>query len=234
MQTQPWNEDLLDYLANYLVESSYDLKAVLRLIASSNVYGARSEIVGEEVTSGGYQFAGRRAHRMTAEQFVDAVWQITGASPGKFDAPIVRGKLDREKLQQVELKGQWIWGSHKATTSRAPAGEQLIFRTELRVPSAIRSGVAVLTVDNSFDLYINRRKVASGKDWTKTQVVPLAKLLKVQQDDADPANQMWLWLAMLDQVRILLGCSSKQESSLMMVRNSHSLRMPTGPTVRKR
>ena len=190
MQTQPWNEDLLDYLANFLVESDYDLKAVLRLIATSNVYGARSEIVGEEVTSGGYQFAGRRAHRMTAEQFVDAVWQITGASPGKFDAPIVRGKVDREELEKVELQGEWIWGQSQSNDKQAPAGEQLIFRTELRVPSAIRSGVAVLTVDNSFDLYINRRKVASGNDWTKTQVVPLAKLLKVQQDDADPANQI--------------------------------------------
>ncbi len=190
MHTEPWNEDLLDYLANHLVESGYDLKAVLRLIATSNVYGARSEVLSEDATSGEYQFAGRRAHRMTAEQFIDAVWQLTGASPAKFDAPIVRGKVDRAKLTQVELQGEWIWGQSQSDGKQAAAGEQLVFRTELRVPSTIRSGVAVLTVDNSFDLYINRRKVASGNEWTKVQIVPLAKLLKVQKDDSEPANQI--------------------------------------------
>ena len=30
--------------------------------------------------------------RATAEQFVDTVWQLTGAAPQKIDAPVVRGK----------------------------------------------------------------------------------------------------------------------------------------------
>src|SRR5690606_26986131 len=32
MQSEPWNEDLLDALANHLSDSEYNLKSVLRLI----------------------------------------------------------------------------------------------------------------------------------------------------------------------------------------------------------
>ena len=38
MHHQPWNEGLLEYLAGYLVEKEYDLKAVLRHIATSQAY----------------------------------------------------------------------------------------------------------------------------------------------------------------------------------------------------
>lgn len=91
MHTEPWNADLLDYLANHLVEQEYDLKAVLRLIATSDAYQSRSEVLdGDPATETNYVYAGRRAKRMTAEQFIDSVWQLTGAAPSQFDAPIQR------------------------------------------------------------------------------------------------------------------------------------------------
>jgi hypothetical protein len=79
MSTEPWNEDLLDLLANHLVDSNYDLKAVMRLIATSRTYQSRSEVRGEE--NGPYVFRGPVRKRMTAEQFLDSIRSITGVWP---------------------------------------------------------------------------------------------------------------------------------------------------------
>ena len=190
MHTEPWSEDLLDYLANHLVDSGYDLKSVLRLIATSSVYGASSEVLNGDAESKEDTFVGRRAHRMTAEQFMDAVWQLTGAAPATIDAPVVRGQAGPQAAGEVDLQGEWIWGQSQADGKPAPAGETLVFRTELRVPMPIKTGVAVLTVDNAFDLYINRRQVVSGDEWSKPQTVALTKWLKVQKNDTEPSNQI--------------------------------------------
>ncbi len=179
MHTRPWDEDLLDYLANYLVEQDYDLKAVLRLIATSKAYGARSEFsVDRPVSESEYVFVGPRAKRMTAEQFVDSVWQLTGAAPTTFDAPIIRGKLDAEAVSSIELQGQWIWGD-SARAGKIPAGgEQLVFRKQIELPSPVALGAAVVTADNALEMYIGRRLVVSSEDWNRVQSVPMSGLLK--------------------------------------------------------
>ncbi len=79
MDTEPWNEDLLDYLANHLVESGYDIKSVLRLIATSKIYQAKSEVLDQETSP--YIFRGPVRKRMTAEQFIDGVRSVTGVWP---------------------------------------------------------------------------------------------------------------------------------------------------------
>ncbi len=184
MHTRPWNEDLLDYLAEYLVENRYDLKEVLRLIATSNAYRSRSETSLERISSNEYVYAGRRAKRMTAEQFVDAIWTLTGAAPLKFDAPIVRGK-DTQKPEdgEFELKGQWIWGESAAGGKAPPGGEQIVFRKQIELPSEVESGVMVVTADNAFEMYIGRRKVAASQEWSQLQSVPLRGLLKKGKND---------------------------------------------------
>ncbi|MED5284510.1 MAG: DUF1549 domain-containing protein, partial [Planctomycetota bacterium] len=48
MGTQPWNEDLLDYLAVRFVEDGYDLRKLISLIMTSEAYQSRSEILTEE------------------------------------------------------------------------------------------------------------------------------------------------------------------------------------------
>ena len=76
-----WSEDLLDHLAGFLVESGYDLRATLAHIATSDAYAA-AVVDGAAVDADGeYRFGGPRAKRMTAEQFVDAVWTLTGTGP---------------------------------------------------------------------------------------------------------------------------------------------------------
>lgn len=179
MHTQPWNEDLLDFLAEYLVDNQYDLKSVLRLIATSDAYATRSEILSDDPNNESqYVYRGRRAKRLTAEQFVDAIWQLTGTAPTQFDAPVIRGTADPDLAKQLQLRGQWIWGSSAADGNVPPAGEQLVFRKTISLPDAVTSGAALVTADNSFELFIARRRIASGDDWSRPQTVALAPHLK--------------------------------------------------------
>jgi hypothetical protein len=81
MQTEPWSADLLDYLAIHLAENNYDLKATLRLIVTSHAYQSRAAALEEQPAGPQYVYSGPIAKRMTAEQFVDALWKIAGTAP---------------------------------------------------------------------------------------------------------------------------------------------------------
>ncbi|MEX0716644.1 MAG: PSD1 and planctomycete cytochrome C domain-containing protein [Planctomycetaceae bacterium] len=87
MHTEPWSADLLDHLAVHLAENQYDLKKSIELIATSRAYEARTPRRETASDADAYRFDGPVARRMTAEQFVDAVWRITGEAPPKHDAP---------------------------------------------------------------------------------------------------------------------------------------------------
>jgi len=88
MATRPWNEDLLNYLAVYLADHNYDLKKLITLIVNSQAYQARSEVRPEPAAPDEYVFEGPVARRMTAEQFLDAVWTVTDTHPKKINAPL--------------------------------------------------------------------------------------------------------------------------------------------------
>jgi hypothetical protein len=88
MANRPWSEDLLDYLAAYLVEHRYDLKQLLEHIVGSHAYQSRAFVRKEEAPAEDYVFRGPEAKRMTAEQFLDAIWQITRTGPKKSTAKI--------------------------------------------------------------------------------------------------------------------------------------------------
>ncbi len=90
MANEPWSEDLLDYLAGYLIDHQYDMKALIEHIVSSQVYQSRPATSSEESTADSYVFRGPEVKRMTAEEFIDAVWMITHAGPDKMDAPFKR------------------------------------------------------------------------------------------------------------------------------------------------
>jgi hypothetical protein len=88
MANEPWSADLLDYLANYLVDHHYDLKALIGHIVESRAYQSRPAVASEGDAAEGYIYRGPEVKRMTAEQFLDAVWMITGTAPAKADAPV--------------------------------------------------------------------------------------------------------------------------------------------------
>jgi len=88
MANEPWSEDLLEHLATYLVDHGYDLKALIEHVVSSRAYQSRPVVESEGNASDNYVFRGPLVKRMTAEQFLDAVWLITGTGPVKADAPV--------------------------------------------------------------------------------------------------------------------------------------------------
>ncbi|HTU19405.1 MAG TPA: PSD1 and planctomycete cytochrome C domain-containing protein [Gemmataceae bacterium] len=88
MANKPWSEDLLDYLGTYLADHGYDLKRLIELITRSQAYQSRTVVLREEMPAESYVFRGPEGKRMTAEQFLDAIWQITGTAPTKPAAPV--------------------------------------------------------------------------------------------------------------------------------------------------
>ncbi len=175
MQTEPWNSDLLDYLAVYLVDSKFDVKKLLVLIASSEAYQSRSEVV-REAKEATYKYAGPRSRRLTAEQFLDALWQITGTAPSKFDAPIFHSVVDKSSTGAKPLDAKWIWG--KSESDPPKAGETIVLKYDFKLSSAPVRGGAMLTCDNEFILFINGREADRGTEWMQLHSVPLHTLLK--------------------------------------------------------
>jgi hypothetical protein len=82
MANPPWSPELLEYLAIDLVEHDYDLKRTLRLIATSATYQSQTASPAD-VDSDDYVFRGPLSKRLTAEQFLDAVYDVTHTAPTK-------------------------------------------------------------------------------------------------------------------------------------------------------
>jgi hypothetical protein len=82
MASEPWSERVLDHLAGYFVKSGYDIKELLRYIATSRAYQSKTVSVDKEPASAeGFVYTGPIARRLTAEQFMDAVWSLTATGP---------------------------------------------------------------------------------------------------------------------------------------------------------
>ncbi|MFO1065635.1 MAG: DUF1553 domain-containing protein [Pirellulales bacterium] len=184
MQTEPWNADLLDFLASDFAEHGYDLKRTLRLIADSAAYQSRCEKLLAEAETGSYVYAGPRARRMTAEQFIDTVRQITGTSPGKMDASFMRGKIDPSVAKTLKPSANWIWSPLK--NDQAPgAGEKRTFRKEFDLAKQPARAEVVVTCDNKFTLFVNGKKAASGDNWNAPVTVSILNHLKVGNNRID-------------------------------------------------
>lgn len=234
MQNEPWNEDLLDFLANELVENDFDLKAVLRLIARSEAYQSVAQIkagqgvdgqtgedrdedvaqqnvaeqVAAEVSSGHsasglgvgqYEYQGPLARRMTAEQFVDAIWHLTNASPQTVEAPLMRFDPARLSSVDVEPAHDWIWAANQTANQAAADGNRdnvsgnvdqdtdpntdqdiksIALEKKFRLASPAVSGAAVLICDGSYTLFVNGKKVDQSTDPLTPNWISLAGNLR--------------------------------------------------------
>ena len=172
MHTRPWSEDLLDYLANDFADSGYDLRHVMRRICTSQAY--QSQTPPQEAPRDGkqYKYQGPLPRRLTAEQFMDCVWQLTGAAPTRFDAQVMRTPLQKpDTIGATEgapvAAAKWIWD--RTNASAAPGGQQLAFRREFQLAAAPASALAAITCDNSYRLWINGRLVGADDQWNSVE-----------------------------------------------------------------
>jgi uncharacterized protein DUF1549/uncharacterized protein DUF1553/cytochrome c len=74
---EPWDPDLLDWLASDFVDHGYDLKHLLATIVSSRAYQIGA-VPRDGQPPKAYAFRGPEVRRLSAEQFADAVASITG------------------------------------------------------------------------------------------------------------------------------------------------------------
>jgi hypothetical protein len=109
MATPPWSEDVLDYLAVYLVEQKYDLRKVIALIAKSQAYQLPAEIAEED--DGAHVFRGPVMKRMTAEQFLDSIRMTIGIWPAPDNKAVKGGGRSQGgqvgAVLKVEGNGEW-------------------------------------------------------------------------------------------------------------------------------
>ena len=183
MQSEPWNADLLDYLAVNFAENRYDLKQTIKFIATSAAYQSQSEVIDPQADQQNYTYGGPRAKRMTAEQFVDAVWQITGSAPRTYDAPVVRRKADGLSPELSKLTAQWVWSTAEGSSAVPKAGEAITIRKQFTLPAAPTRAGGVFTCDNSCDCYVNGKKVFASTSWERIEGVSLESSLRAGNNE---------------------------------------------------
>ena len=183
MHTQPWNEDLLDYLAVQFTQDGYDLRQFIRFIMTSQAYQSRTVILKAEPTDD-YIYAGPLAKRMTAEQFLDAIWQITDTNPDKPTAQVDRSERTLESKSEstdnanasdpIPVTAKWIWHDGKGSMKSE-------LRKNFSLTSIPTTAEVLATCDNAFTMKINGTVVASSKDWQ----VPVRFNIKSQLIEGD-------------------------------------------------
>jgi hypothetical protein len=117
---------------------------------------------------------------LTAEQFLDAVWQLTGTAPSSYDAPVARvaplsgdnGGVEKQR----QLTALWIWSSRNARG--AAAGETRTFRRTLKLDAVPARAVAAVTCDNEYTIYVNGRMAAQDNEWGSVESVEISRFLK--------------------------------------------------------
>ena len=173
MQMEPWNADLIDYLAVHLAENKFDLKATISLIATSRTYQSQAVPQKSEPDAERFVFRGPTTRRMTAEQFLDCIWQITDSGPSVPDASVFRGKTSAEAGRETPVSGKWIWSTADGSESVPKAGERITLRKIVKFDARPTLATAVITADNEYTVYINGRKIAADDFWPTVEVIPL-------------------------------------------------------------
>jgi hypothetical protein len=165
MDSPPWNADLLDWLAVDLATTNqWDLKKTMARILTSRAY----QMPVVPVAEGGHEqftFRGPVVKRLTAEQFVDALWTITGAPTAK---PVFNPTAAAPRKLPHD-KARWIWSTPGANQSAAPG--KVYFRKTLDLHEHFINAELTITADNKFELIVNGQRVIGGDEWEKPTVV---------------------------------------------------------------
>lgn len=171
MDNEPWDSDLLDWIASDFIESGYDLKHLMKSIMLSKAYQLPSVNYKElaDIKSNNYQFRGPIIRRMSAEQFSDAVSQVI--------APVYYAtEYDPDT---TSLSANRIWHREiKFDRDVLPEPGKRFFRHQFTLTNnLLQSAQVLISVDNSYSLYINEKKVATGNDWKKVTKIDVQEYL---------------------------------------------------------
>lgn len=178
MHTEPWNEDLLDYLAVQFAGDGYDLRKFIHFVMTSQAYQSQSAIQNKE-PGDDYVYAGPIAKRMTAEQLLDSIWMITGTNPATAEAKVDRSVKPKTPLPEsglnilkpVPVSAKWIW-------HQGEVGRKSQLQKSLELKKAPTAAKLMATCDNAFVMKINGEQVAASRDWMKPVYVDVTRFLR--------------------------------------------------------
>jgi hypothetical protein len=174
MEQPAWNPDLLDWLAEDLVEHQYNLKRTLEMILTSQAYQLPAVPTSEQ-PSHEFVFRGPAIRRLSAEQFMDAISQITGVWN---TLPTARANFDAGTgaADTADAVARWIWTHPNARESAPP--QTVHWRHVFDLPSTPAAAALVIGCDNRFKVFINGRELASGEDFSQPRLVETSAALR--------------------------------------------------------
>jgi mono/diheme cytochrome c family protein len=92
MEQPAWDQDLLDWLAKDLVANRYDLKHTLEVMLTSRAWQLPAVDLGEGASKD-YVFGGPGVRRLSAEEFRDALGQLTGVWYEKAELAVATNSI---------------------------------------------------------------------------------------------------------------------------------------------
>ena len=171
MDNVPWNADVLDWLSADFIDSGSDLKHLIKRIMTSKVYQLPMvNYKKQEDLKTKYVFKGPVNRRLSAEQFSDAVSQIIAPmypqvafNPNGDDIDAIRIWHLEEELGRVVL----------------PEPGKRYFRKLFQVSKeAIKKGEILISVDNSYTLFVNGKKVSENNNEKVVDKIDIQNHLK--------------------------------------------------------
>ena len=177
MDVPAWNADVLDWLAEDLADHGYDLQRTMKWILTSRAYQMPAVNLGEQ-TGRDFVFTGPAIRRMSAEQFRDALGELTGVwhekPAAKFASP------PDGAAPALPKNAQWIWSEPDA--DQKALAETIYLRKTFTLRAVPDEATAAIACDNSFTLYVNGKKVVNGKDFSQPNFADLKPHLKAGEN----------------------------------------------------
>lgn len=196
MEQAAWHPELLSWLAADLAAHRYDLRHAMRRILTSQAYALPAQPAVERAEPI-FVFRGPLVRRLTAEQYVDAVSQLTGVW---HERPVASVDFASSRPPQpggpAPAKASWIWS--ESTAQARAAAETLYLRRSFHLDAIPAQALAVVTCDNRCKVFLNGHEVGTSSDFQKPTVLDLrprlmpgANVLTVEatNDPANPSNK---------------------------------------------
>jgi hypothetical protein len=114
MDGQPFDADLLDWLASDFADHHYDIQFLIERIMTSDAYQLPS-VPKPERASADYVFRGPHPRRLTAEQFADAIASITGGRSCAIPNPnpAFRPRVALKSTHDARHRTRFATGLHR-------------------------------------------------------------------------------------------------------------------------
>jgi hypothetical protein len=177
MQNPAWIPDLLDWLAEDFAAHDYNLKRTMELILASRTYQLPSVNVPEEPATD-FVFRGPAVRRLSAEQFRDALGQLTGVWHDKPEGGLDSLLFEKGKAEPLPAAAYWIWSDAHGAEGVPP--QTVFFRKIVELPEVPAEAIAFVNADNTHRLWVNGREARRRNDipWDETSILDLRPYLK--------------------------------------------------------